>query len=126
VDSFNVLWHGNYISYFEIGRLAFSKEHGLALGELNEKGFFAPVIDLGCKYKEPARYGDEIIIRTAVEPTEKASLTFRYTLHRASDEKKLAEGYTTHVLMTLEGKMLYLVPDELKKVVEDMIAWSNG
>lgn len=126
VDSFKVLWHGNYIKYFEIGRLAFSKEHGLAIERLSDKGLYAPVIDLGCTFKEPARYGDEIIIRTAVDPTEIASLTFRYMLLRESDRKTLAEGFTTHVLMTLDGKMLYLIPEDLKIPLQEMIAWSNG
>lgn len=126
VDSFNILWHGNYINYFEIGRLAFSRQFGLSIDDLARYGLFAPVIDFGCRLKESARYGDEIIIRTGIDPVEKALLTFRYVLIRASDGKALAEGYTKHVLMTLERKLLYMLPDDLQKPVQDMIDWSNG
>ncbi len=125
VDAFDVVWHGHYIKYFEIGRLDLSGKYSLTPEYMKQQGYFAPVVDLGCTYKEPARLGDEMIIRTTVEPSEKAALTFRYEIVRASDEIILAKGYTAHVLLTLEGKMIYSVPDEIKKPVGDMLDYCN-
>ena len=93
--------------------------------EMKKLGYFVPVIDLGCKFREPARLGDEITIKTSVEPAEKASLTFRYELIRASDNELLAEGFTAHVLLTLDGKMIYLVPEELRMQLKDMLSYCN-
>lgn len=125
VDSFNILWHGNYIKYFEIGRLGLCARFGLSPDEMRALGYYAPVIDLGCTFKEPARYGNEILIRTTVDPTEKAMLTFRYVLLRVSDGKILSEGHTTHVLLTLDGGMLYMVPPEIEGPVRELIAYCN-
>lgn len=125
VDSFDVVWHGHYLQYFEIGRLELSGKFSLTPDYIKRSGYIAPVVDLGCRFRVPARYGDEIIIKTTVDPSETGSLTFRYELLRASDGAVLAEGYTTHVLLTIDGKMIYTVPDELRKPVEDMQAYCN-
>ncbi len=126
VDAYDVVWHGHYIAYFEIGRLALSGRFSLSPEELGAKGYFAPVVDLGCRYREPARYGDELIVRTSVAPADKAALTFRYQLLRASDDTLLAEGFTTHVLLSLEGRMIYLVPDELRENLDEMMAFCHA
>jgi len=126
VDSFGVMWHGHYVKYFEIGRLELSKRFALSPDEMRAKGYFAPVIDMGCRFREPARYGHEILIRTTVEPTDRASLTFRYQLVQAPDGPLLAEGFTSHVLLTMDGKMLYMVPEELKQPLEALMTYCNG
>lgn len=126
IDSFGVLWHGHYAKYFEVGRLDLSKQFNLSIEELGQLGYYAPVVNLGCRFREPARYGDEITVKTTVEPLESASLTFQYQLVRRSDGTILAEGFTSHVLLTTEGKMLYLVPPELEKPLHEMIAYYNG
>ncbi len=125
VDSFDVVWHGHYIKYFEIGRLDLSGRFGMSPNEMKKLGYYAPVVDLGCKFREPASLGDEITIKTSVEPTEKASLTFRYELIRSSDNALLAEGFTSHVLLTLDGKMIYIIPEELRMQLKDMLAYCN-
>lgn len=126
VDSFNVVWHGHYLKYFEMGRLALSEKFGLSVGDLKAMGYVAPVVELGCRFRGPARYGDEIIIRTHVAPTDRALLTFRYTVARGSGEPILAEGHTSHVLLTEAGTMLYEIPSEIAQAVGKMISFCNG
>lgn len=121
VDAFGVVWHGHYSGYLEIGRLELSKKFGLSLEEMKEMNLYAPVVEMKIRYKSFARCGDEIIVKTTVLPTEKASLTFRYILERKTDTAVVAEAETTHILLTLEGKMLYQIPDILKQRLKKMI-----
>jgi acyl-CoA thioester hydrolase len=125
VDLFNVAWHGHYIKYFEIGRLDLAGKFGMSPDAMKEMGYYVPVVDLGCRFREPARLGDMITIKTSVEPVEKAALTFRYEVVRTRDSTLLAEGFTSHVLLTLDGKMIYMIPERLKKPLEDMLAYCN-
>lgn len=126
VDSLNVVWHGNYLKYFEMGRLSLSEMFGLSVSDLKAKGFVAPVVELGCRFREPARYGDEIIIRTRVDPTDRALMTFRYAVVRCPADSILAEGYTSHVLLTESGMMLYAIPAEISQAVGEMISFCDG
>jgi acyl-CoA thioester hydrolase len=125
VDSFDVVWHGHYIKYFEIGRLDLSGKFGMSPDKMRKMGYYAPVVDLRCRFREPARLGDMITIKTSVDPVEKAALTFRYEVIRTHDDVILAEGFTSHVLLTLDGTMIYMIPEKLKKPLEDMLAYCN-
>ncbi|MEW6108238.1 MAG: acyl-CoA thioesterase [Nitrospirota bacterium] len=126
VDSFNVVWHGHYIGYFEAGRLDLCNRFALSPDEMRALGLFAPVIEIKCRLRSPARYNDSILIKTSVIPSEKAMLTFSYRLFRESDLKLLVEGETSHVLLTLDGKMLYEVPPGLNSRIEKMLTYLNA
>jgi acyl-CoA thioester hydrolase len=120
VDSYQVVWHGHYVSWFEAGRNEFAARFGLDPEQLRAIGLMAPVVDLVCKFKLPARYGDEIVIRTTMQRCETAKLIFHYTVVR--DKEVLAEGSTTHILTDLKGTMLYQIPAEAKQRLERMFA----
>lgn len=126
VDSFDVVWHGNFIEYFEIGRLDLCSGFALSPEDMRGIGLYAPVVDIKCRLRAPARYNDSIIVKTSVVPSEKALLTFTYKLLREPDMTLLAEGETTHVLLTLADKMLYQIPDELTARIEKMLAYLNA
>ena len=118
VDSYHVVWHGHYVSRFEVGRNEFAVHFGLDPEQLKAIGLMAPVVDLVCKFKLPARYGEEIVIQTTMQRCETAKLIFHYTLMR--DKEVLAEGSTTHILTDLKGTMLYQIPAEAKQRLERM------
>ncbi len=115
VDSWGMVWHGHYIAWFEAGRSALLNKFRLGPQEFIRLGYVAPVVDLKCSYKEPARLGDEIIVRTTVLKPTKAALTFRFEIVRKGDGKLLVTGEETQVLLTLEGKMLYYLPPDLEE-----------
>ncbi|GAB4483036.1 MAG: acyl-CoA thioesterase [Thermodesulfovibrionales bacterium] len=126
VDSFGVVWHGHYINYFEQGRLDLTSRFGLSPEDLRGLGLFAPVVDIRCRLRSPARFPDVLTIGTTVKPSEKAMLTFAFRLMRDSDGALLAEGETSHVLLTLSGTMLYEVPTELKHRIDAMLDSLHG
>jgi acyl-CoA thioester hydrolase len=121
VDPYEVAWHGHYISWFEVGRNDLASRFGLDPMQLREVGLMAPVVDLSCKFKLPARYDEEVTIQTTMQRSETAKLIFSYMVIR--DTKILAEGSTTHVLTDLKGTMLYKVPPAVQQRLEDMMTY---
>ncbi|NJD55562.1 MAG: acyl-CoA thioesterase [Nitrospirae bacterium] len=126
VDSFDVVWHGHYITYFEIGRLDLCGRFGLSPATMKQLGYFAPVVDMKCRIRASARYDDGLIVQTSVNPSDKAMLVFTYTIIREKDRQVIAEGETAHVLLTLDRKMLYEVPEEVKAGISGMLAYLDA
>jgi acyl-CoA thioester hydrolase len=121
VDAWGVVWHGHYIKWFERGRTELLRPFGLAVSDLEQLGVVAPVTEAHCEYKHPARCDDLVIIRTTIEPPTKAMLVFRYEILRACDRLLLARGETSQVLLSREGKMLYLLPAEIEKRIKAVV-----
>lgn len=115
VDSWGMVWHGHYIAWFEIGRMALLAKFRLLPQDFTRMGYLAPVVDLKCAYKEPARLHEEVLIRTTVLKPTKAALTFRFQILRKSDAKLLASGEETQVLLTRDGRTLYFIPQDLQE-----------
>ena len=126
VESFDVVWHGHYIAYFEDGRLDLCNRFGLSPEAMKQLGYFAPVVDIKGRIRASARYADRLIIQTSVKPSDKAMLVFTYTIIREQDHQTIAEGETAHVLLTLERKLLYEVPEELKTRIASMLSYLDA
>ena len=63
-DPLGIVWHGNYIQYFEDGREAFGREHGISYLEQKANGYTSPIVKSSCEHKLPLRYGDVATIKT--------------------------------------------------------------
>jgi acyl-CoA thioester hydrolase len=114
VDSWGMAWHGHYVAWFEIGRMALLRKFRLLPTDFTQMGYIAPVVDLKCSFKEPALLDQEVIVRTTVRKPTKAALIFQFQIVRKSDGKLLASGEETQVLMGLDGRLLYFIPQDLK------------
>src|SRR5690606_12084206 len=85
VDSMGVVWHGSFVKYLEDGRELFGAEHGLSYMGVASQGYFIPIVDMSISYKQSAKYGDKLIIRTEFVNSEAAKIIFAYTIYRESD-----------------------------------------
>ena len=121
VDSWGIVWHGHYLAWFEVGRSALLEKFQLSPQDFTRMGYVAPVVDLKCSYKEPARLGDEVIIRTTVLKPTKAALTFRFEILRKKDRRLLVTGEETQVLQALDGRLLYYIPPELEEKLKPLL-----
>ena len=90
-DRMGLLHHANYLVYFEIGRTELLRSRGVSYRDVEDSGFFLVLVDLGCKYKRPARYDDLLILRTSVERVTHVKIVHRYELRR-DGEPCFAEG----------------------------------
>jgi len=108
-DQMGIIYHPNYYVYFEIGRTEFLREStGLSYKEMEEMGVLLPVTETYCRYRTPARYDDEMIVKTAVKEMTVARISFSYQLLRASDGVLLAEGETGHAFTNRSGRPINL------------------
>ena len=99
-DQMGVVYHSNYFIWFEVGRVELMRQLGFTYREMErEDGCFIAVVDARCRYKAPARYDDEITIRTHLKNVRESLIHFGYEAVRASDGELLAEGETTHIVI---------------------------
>ncbi|MDB5147100.1 MAG: acyl-CoA thioesterase [Mucilaginibacter sp.] len=112
VDMLGVVWHGNYIRYFEDGREAFGKQYGLGYMDVYNAGFIVPIVNVNCDYKRFLRYEDKVIIETTYAPTESAKINFAYRLLNAQTGELIVKGSTVQVFVHRDNFELQLTnPD---------------
>ena len=112
-----VVYHANYFVWFEVGRGELLRSLGSTYRALEESGFLLPVIRADCRYRRPARYDDELTIRTQVRLLSAARLRFDYEVHRRADQVLTATGCTTHAVINQKGKPTAL-PVQIREVLE--------
>ena len=106
VDSMQVVWHGEYVRYFEDGREAFGREFpGVGYMDFYANGHTAPIVDLQLQYVAPLTINDVAIIETRFIDTVAAKLCFEYIIHRESDGALVARGSSVQVFVDSEGNM---------------------
>jgi acyl-CoA thioester hydrolase len=104
-DQMGVVYHANYLIWFEVGRVELLRQMGFSYRDMEANdGCCIAVIDARCRYKAPARYDDEVIIRTRLEHMRESVIRFAYEVVRSGDNTLLAEGETTHVVVDMEMK----------------------
>ena len=104
-DRMGVVYHANYFVWFEVGRVELLRQLGFSYRDMEENdGCGIAVIDACCRYKAPARYDDEVIVRTHLKYIRESLLQFGYELLRGEDGTLLAEGDTTHIVVDRDMK----------------------
>jgi acyl-CoA thioester hydrolase len=107
-----LLHHANYFVYFEMGRTELLRSKGLTYRELEDSGHLLVIIDIGCKFKRPAFYDDQLTLKTRVERVTNVKIEHRYELWR--DDALLAEGNSTLACVDRSGRPQAL-PDILRR-----------
>ncbi len=107
-DQMGVVYHANYLVWFEIGRTDWIRETGLSYSQLEQMGLLLPVLEVLCKYKQPAKYDDEVIIQTTLAEMKGVRITFQYQARRKRDGQLLAEGSSQHVFASPELRPINL------------------
>ncbi|PYV51536.1 MAG: acyl-CoA thioesterase [Acidobacteria bacterium] len=98
-DQMGVVYHANHFVWFEVGRVELLRQLGFSYREMEEHdGCFIAFVDARCRYKSPAHYDDEVIVRTHLKNVRESLVHFGYELLRVGDGMLLAEGETTHVV----------------------------
>ncbi|MEO8736666.1 MAG: thioesterase family protein [Edaphobacter sp.] len=104
-DQMGVVYHANYLVWFEVGRVEFIRQLGLDYKSMErEEGCGIAVVDVSARYKAPARYDDELIVQTRLIAARSAVIRFGYRILRAEDGTLLCEGETMHVVVGRDMK----------------------
>ncbi|AOS44915.1 Acyl-CoA thioester hydrolase YbgC [Lacunisphaera limnophila] len=101
-DMMGIVYHGNYLPWFEVGRTTLLKECGFPYRELESQGYLLPVIELGVKYQRPALYDDTLTIITRLKERPSLRIHLEYEVRRG--DELLVTGFTTHVFINKAGE----------------------
>lgn len=93
-DQMGVVYHGNYLNWFEVGRTELLRDLGESYRTVEEKGLMLPVMEVNIRYQKPAKYDDLLHIRTRIVYYSGVKLTFSYEIWR--DEELLVIGESLH------------------------------
>ena len=103
-DQMGVAYYANYLVWFEVGRSQFCNDCGFSYRDMEkETGLYLIVAEANCRYRMPARYEDELIVRTKINEITRRTLIFGYQIER-EDGASVALGETTHVLINQQGR----------------------
>jgi acyl-CoA thioester hydrolase len=103
-DPLQIVWHGNYIKYFEDAREDFCRVHGFSYQDMRDRGYATPIVRSLCEHKLPLRYGDEFEVIVTFVPTPAAKMVFKYRI--TSNNKLIATGETVQVFLDKNGELV--------------------
>src|ERR1700733_12573381 len=104
-DQMGVVYHANYLVWFEVGRVEFMRAHGLSYREMElEEGCMIAVVEVTARYKAPARYDEELVVETRLVSARGSVIRFGYKVVREADGVLLCEGETAHVVVGRDMK----------------------
>ncbi|MBN2320726.1 MAG: acyl-CoA thioesterase [Acidobacteria bacterium] len=114
-DQMGIVYYANYLVWFEVGRVAWCRARGFHYAEMEAKEKRLMVVaEAGCRYKSPARFGEEIIVRTSLAKATDRVIRYRYEVHAKDTGQLLATGGTAHVVTDPEFRPARL-PDSYRK-----------
>jgi acyl-CoA thioester hydrolase len=114
-DKMGVVYYANYLVWFEVGRADLLRSFGWTYREMEQAGITLPVIEAHCEYRRPARYDDEIEVRTKGRMLSPVRMEFTYEVVRREDQMVAASGRTIHAALDSAGKPCRL-PDRIQQV----------
>jgi acyl-CoA thioester hydrolase len=109
-----VVYYANYLVWFEVARTDWLRQCGWSYREMEAEGVSLPVIEAHCEYQQPARYDDEIEIRTRATLLTPVRVRFDYEIVRQGSGTS-ATGHTVHAAINAAGR-----PCRLPARVRDM------
>ncbi|MBW4362071.1 acyl-CoA thioesterase [Flavobacterium taihuense] len=108
-DPLGIVWHGYYITYFEDGREAFGRHHGISYLDIADSGYTTPIVKSSCEHKLSLRYGDVARIETTIVDTPAAKMIFRYRIFDTKNEIACT-GETVQVFLDNQGELMLTNP----------------
>jgi acyl-CoA thioester hydrolase len=107
-DQMRFVYYSNYLVYFEMARSELLREVGLPYAGFEKRGVFLPVVEAHCEYKTPAHFDDLLVISSRCS-IQGPRLRIAYEVHRGGE--LIVTGYTVHVCLSPEGKVLRPIPE---------------
>ena len=121
-DQMGIVYHANYIVWFEVGRVDFVRQLGLDYNLMEkEDGVGIAVVEAVARFRAPARFDDELLVRTTLAHLRGSLLTFDYQILLAADQTLLCEGSTTHIVVDRAMKRSPM-PERFATLFRDVLA----
>lgn len=118
-DQMGVVYHANHFIWFEVGRVELLRQLGFSYKDMEEQdNCFIAVVDARCRYKAPAHYDDEIIVKTWLKNIRESIIHFGYELLQVEGGSLIAEGETTHIVADAQMRKRVL-PEKYMKAFRE-------
>ena len=117
-DQMSYVHHGNYASFFEMGRLEWLRNRGISYKEMEENGIMLPVYSLSTRFVSPAKYDDLLTISTRLKETPTVRISFRYDIHNQAG-KLIAQGDTTLIFVNMKSGRPMKVPQYILDLLKE-------
>jgi acyl-CoA thioester hydrolase len=102
-DQMGVVYYANYLVWMEVGRVELCKARGFNYRDMErEDGVLLAVAEACCRYRSPARFDDEVIVKVWIEEANPRMVTFGYEMRLAGTDRTLATGHTRHIFVNRE------------------------
>lgn len=115
-DAMGIVYHTNYIRWFEIGRNELFRDMRILYTEIEAAGFNMPLTQVHCHYLLPAHYDDIVLIETDIEYLKRASMKFTYLIWDEKRSNLLTDGYTVHACTDRSGKIIRIPQMIMEKI----------
>ena len=113
-DRSAVVYHANYLRYFEYGRASLMRDTAFPYKEIEASGYVYPIIDLGIQFYEPLYYDDPMLIHTRPAELERVKLRFDYVITHAETAALVCRGFTKHCALNASGKPTAVDPKTVR------------
>ena len=113
-DRSSVVYHANYLRYFEFGRASLMRDAAYPYKEIEESGYVYPIIDLGIQFYEPLRYDDPLWIHTRPAELERVKLRFDYVITHGETKALVCKGFTKHCALNSAGRPVAVDPKTVR------------
>jgi acyl-CoA thioester hydrolase len=125
-DQMGVVYHANYIVWFEVGRVELLRQLGFEYRLMEqEDDCHIAVAEVRCRFKAPARYDDQILVRTRIKYLRGPLIQFAYELYHEPTHTLLAEGDSTHIVVNSRFERTTL-PSKYADAFERALTEQNG
>jgi acyl-CoA thioester hydrolase len=112
-DTMRVVYYANYFVWFETGRVELFRSRGIVYRDLERTGSYTPVVEAMASYKGPARFDDELVVRTRIAHLGNSSIRFENEVYKLPSMELICTGHTVHVLVGEDGKPKP-IPEEIR------------
>lgn len=124
-DAMGVVWHGNYLKFFEDARDKFGEDHGIEYLDAFNAGYFTPIVKSEINHKASIYYGQKVKVRAVLEQHASSKVVFRYEVFNMETSELAATGSTTQVFLSKEERLLELVKPKFYAEWESKQNWKE-
>jgi|TARA_B110000259_G_scaffold187563_1_gene242259 acyl-CoA thioester hydrolase len=115
-DQMSFVYHGNYVKYFEMGRIAWLNKLGFSYKKMEEDGILLPVIDIKINFKKSALFDDKLILKTKLVREPSYMIEFEYKIIKNDD--LITSGYTKLIFLNSKTNRPMRCPNSIIEAIK--------
>ncbi|MCB9639057.1 MAG: acyl-CoA thioesterase [Myxococcales bacterium] len=120
-DQMGVVHHASYLDWLEEGRMDYMRQRGLSYSMIEEMGFFLPVVECKVRYLAPARFEQELVLRSWIKELQPLMTVFAYRLEDKHSGTLHLTGQTKHVCVDRAGEVQEIPRAWVERVAPEML-----